>query len=254
MSHGDTLQALGNEIIELVNATQREINREFSPAVQAAMEQAYAHCAAEGGTGMFMRIKAYMAEYVEHKKRDLFETAVKEVKSRLLKMINQVRDRMEEDTMLLYNGMQRDYHSIFGGQAQDFTGGHGRIMRDLKDGVKESLVGFEEPFRELVGVSHDDGIVRSKRSAGSDEDLAGSDEEADSDEEAGSNEETTTFDEGPGKMDLDGKAGRHGKSRSCEPIAQDEAGRPILGETRANHSTRSDGIKGEESDDDFAPR
>lgn len=44
-----------------------------------------------------------------------------------------------------------DYRAIFGGKEKKFTGGHqGRLEKELKQKVKGALVGFEDPFRELL--------------------------------------------------------------------------------------------------------
>lgn len=155
-THGDALQALGNEVTELVNTTQREINREFTPVIQGIMHESYEYCMNERGSGSFMRMKAFMEQHVNTHHRRMFEKAVNGVKDKLLALARQAEDVLDENTARLYQEMQRDYHSIFGGHAQDFTGGQGRAIRDAKEKVKTALVGFEKPFREVVGFPDDD--------------------------------------------------------------------------------------------------
>jgi len=66
--------------------------------------------------------------------------------------MKRVEDVFDEFTALMYAEMQRDYHSIFGGEAQDFSGGQGRQVRDMKEKVQKALEGFQGPFRAVVGL------------------------------------------------------------------------------------------------------
>lgn len=76
-THGDAVQTIGNEAVEVVNVAQREINREFTPTVQQIMGEAYLYCVQERGPGSFMRMKAFMEQHVDTHKRSMFEKAVK---------------------------------------------------------------------------------------------------------------------------------------------------------------------------------
>jgi len=66
--------------------------------------------------------------------------------------MKRVEDVFDESTALMYAEMQRDYHSIFGGETQDFSGGQGRQVRDMKEKVQKALEGFQGPFRAVVGL------------------------------------------------------------------------------------------------------
>jgi hypothetical protein len=151
-THGDSLQATCNEVIEYINATQREINREFTPGVQEVMMDAYTYCTNESGSGSFMRMKRYMEEHVDRHKRDMFERSVNSIKAKLNQMVKQVEDLLDESTARLYGEISRDYHSVFGGEAQDFSGGTSRAVREVKEKVRQALIDFERPFKVVVGL------------------------------------------------------------------------------------------------------
>jgi hypothetical protein len=151
-THGDALQAICNEVIEYINATQREINREFTPGVQEVMVDAYNYCTNERGSGSFMRMKRFMEEHVDRHKRNMFERSVNSIKAKLNQMVKDVEDLLDESTARLYGEISRDYHSVFGGEAQDFSGGTSRAVREVKEKVRQALVDFERPFKVVIGL------------------------------------------------------------------------------------------------------
>jgi hypothetical protein len=143
-----------NDLVDIINTAQREINREFTPVIMAAMHDSYSWCADERGPGQFMRMKEYMHNHTENRKTDMFEQSTTTVKTRLIQLLKRVEDEMEETTMALYAGMQKDYHSVFGGEAQeaqDFSGGAGRKEREVKNTLQNVLKDFEKPFLLVVG-------------------------------------------------------------------------------------------------------
>jgi len=140
-----------NDLVDIINTTQREINREFTPVIMAVMHDSYSWCTAERGPGQFMRMKECMHRHAESHKTDMFEQSTTAVKARLIQLVKRVEDGMEEVTMGLYADMQKDYHSIFGGEAQDFSGGAGRKEREVKNTLKNALKDFEKPFLLVVG-------------------------------------------------------------------------------------------------------
>ncbi|KAA8898231.1 hypothetical protein FN846DRAFT_910178 [Sphaerosporella brunnea] len=215
-THGDAMQAICNEIIEFVNTTQREINREFAPGVQQAMVQAYMYCTNESGSGCFARMKGFMQQHVEQNKRVMFERSVNSIKCRLGDMVKSIEDMIDESTARLYSEISRDYHSVFGGEAKDFSGGQGRQNREIREKVRQALVDFERPFKVVVGLD-----VEPKA-------------------------EAKEEDDGTGDLQLDGPSRQisAGAASSMSAAAED-----ILGEPGPSNTRRRPRVKEEDSDD-----
>jgi hypothetical protein len=156
-NHGDFLSSTASEIIEQINAAQKEVNREFVPGVQNAMRPAYELCSAEAGSGCFMRMKAHMNHHVSTNNVSMFETTVNSIRDRLLKMVRVSENAMQESTAQLYKEMQRNYMSIFGGTSKpkDFSGGAGIRERELKAKVRVALEEFQTPFKIAAGLLPD---------------------------------------------------------------------------------------------------
>lgn len=56
-------------MIDVIQSSQRDINRDFVPAIQERMIEAYVECAAESGRGMFARMKSTVEGHVSQEKR-----------------------------------------------------------------------------------------------------------------------------------------------------------------------------------------
>jgi hypothetical protein len=81
-------------------------------------------------------------------------------------LMKRVEDVFDESTALMYAEMQRDYHSICGGEAQDFSGGQGRQVRDMKEKVQKALEGFQGPFRAVVGLEDEPTAKKEEEAMG----------------------------------------------------------------------------------------
>lgn len=71
------------EAVTKLNEGQRELSRQFTPVIAAAMEPAYEQCNEERGKGSFARMKAAMAAHVGGKGDDMFQDAAEQVKASL---------------------------------------------------------------------------------------------------------------------------------------------------------------------------
>ena len=77
-------------MINQVNEGQREINREFTPVVTAAMEPACEYCINEVGKVQYKRMKDYMAGHINSNKESMFEDACNQVRNSLRGMCQKV--------------------------------------------------------------------------------------------------------------------------------------------------------------------
>lgn len=150
-TYGDVFKGVAMDITAQINITQREINREFTPIIAGMMATAYDYCAHESGPGSFARMKHGMEEHVQTIHRTMFERSTAEVKQRLMEMIKGAETKLEETTTKIFNLLERDYRSIFGGNPRQFSGG--RLSREedkLRETVKQTLVGFEDRFKRVA--------------------------------------------------------------------------------------------------------
>lgn len=150
-TYGDVFKGVATEITAEINVVQREINREFTPIIAAIMTTAYDYCASESGPGSFARMKHGMQEHVQSVHRTMFEQSTAEVKKRLMDMVKGVETKLEETTAKIFNLLERDYRSFFGGNPKQFSGGRlGREEDKLREAVKKALVGFEDKFKKAA--------------------------------------------------------------------------------------------------------
>lgn len=150
-TYGDVFRGVATDITAEINTAQREINREFTPVIATIMATAYDYCTHESGPGSFIRMKHGMEEHVQGVHRTMFEQSTAEVRRRLLDMVKVAENKLEETTAQIFNLLERDYRSIFGGNAKQFSGG--RLSREedrLRAVVGEALVGFEEEFKRVA--------------------------------------------------------------------------------------------------------
>lgn len=151
-TYGDVFRGVGTDIAAEINTAQREINREFTPVIATIMTTAYDYCTRESGPGSFARMRHGMEEHVQRVHRTMFEQSTAEVKRRLLDLIKAAENKLEETTAQIFNLLERDYRSIFGGNPKQFSGG--RLSREedkLRGIVREALVGFEDEFKRVAG-------------------------------------------------------------------------------------------------------
>lgn len=150
-TYGDVFRGVAADITAEINTTQREINREFTPIIAAVMATAYDYCARESGPGSFARMKHGMEEHVRSIHRTMFEQSTAEVKRRLMEMIKKAEIKLVDTTTRIFDLLERDYRSIFGGNPKQFLGGRLSKEEDrLREAVREALVGFEDKFKNVA--------------------------------------------------------------------------------------------------------
>lgn len=150
-TYGDVFKGVVADITAEINTAQREINREFTPTIATVMATAYDYCARESGPGSFVRMKHGMEEHVRSIHRTVFEQSTADVKRRLMEMIRGAEIKLVDTTTRIFDLLEKDYRSIFGGNTKQFSGG--RLSREenkLKGAVKEALVGFEDRFKSVA--------------------------------------------------------------------------------------------------------
>ncbi|MCJ1231836.1 hypothetical protein MMC12_008515, partial [Toensbergia leucococca] len=77
------LKDISNTARETVNTSQKDINRGFTPVIEAAMIAAYETCVAECGPGSYMRMKAAMQGHVEEQRQVMFQESADAVRNQL---------------------------------------------------------------------------------------------------------------------------------------------------------------------------
>ena len=108
---GDLCTSAVNEL----NEGQREINREFVPAITAAMEPAYNDASEERGTGSFKRMKGHVNDRVATFKQQMFQSASQQVRQSLLKLCGKIKESMLSRADDVFISMRRDYTQALSG-------------------------------------------------------------------------------------------------------------------------------------------
>ncbi|KAF8475018.1 hypothetical protein BDZ91DRAFT_712137 [Kalaharituber pfeilii] len=184
------VKAAADEAVAFVTTMQRDLNREFVPAIRRVMLPAYESCSMEAGTGCFARMKAKMVDHVTKNQRTMFETATGQVRSKLEKMVKQVEGKMRKATMKIYETIRRDYMLLGDENYLESIGvRRNDVFEEIKKEVELVLGGVENAFREMMekgqvkiereyeGEGDDEEEVEEVSEAGSESD----DEEKDSD-------------------------------------------------------------------------
>ncbi|TAQ85772.1 hypothetical protein B7494_g5916 [Chlorociboria aeruginascens] len=100
---------------EVVNALQREANREFTPVIAGYLASAYAWCAAETGAGQYGRMRQHMLAHIDNNRSVMFAEACQRVKDRLSIMCRAVEEIMSNKTDEVFMLMRRDYLTVING-------------------------------------------------------------------------------------------------------------------------------------------
>ncbi|KAK4908265.1 hypothetical protein LTR49_022820 [Elasticomyces elasticus] len=139
---------LATVMIASINEGQREINREFTPVIAAAMQAAYDACTSESGPGQYNRMKGMMASHVEQERSSMFTDATNQVRQSLTTMCKRVRESMLERSDSIYTNMHRDYMSIIGNVDVKFE--FGRQERQLRGDVDEIIDKADGYFQGVI--------------------------------------------------------------------------------------------------------
>ena len=151
----DIFKDLAATTKELINAQQKEINREFTPVIENAMLPAYNTCTGESGPGSYMRMKAAMTGHVEQERHIMFEDSTKEVRNRLSAMTRAVEETMMNKADEVFEAMSRDYRHVLGGAVP-----HGEVVpkwhRTMQKEVMAIIEGAEQIFKDVAGMGTED--------------------------------------------------------------------------------------------------
>lgn len=82
-THSAAFGDICQEAVTKLNEGQRELSRQFTPVIAAAMEPVYDACNQETGKGQFVRMKTAMASYVGGKSNEMFQDASDQVQTSL---------------------------------------------------------------------------------------------------------------------------------------------------------------------------
>lgn len=143
------LAAQAHTIKEMITVAQREVNREFTPVIAAAMEQAYVVCGSIVGPGTYMRMKEHMAQHVSTNRTKMFQDACNAVRDQLQQMSARIRVQLAERTDSVYSTVKRDYLMVLGNLGAADASQSPAELR-LREDVADVLESGEEIFRRIV--------------------------------------------------------------------------------------------------------
>ena len=134
---------------EKISARQREINREFVPIIEAAMENAYSTCVAERGSGSFMRMKAVMTGHIDLARNSMFKASTNQVRKQLDKMLRGIEEELNNRTDEVFAAMRRDYRSILGGEDVPQGEMMPKWAKEMRREITKLIDGMEEYFTRI---------------------------------------------------------------------------------------------------------
>ncbi|OJD36211.1 tat pathway signal sequence protein [Diplodia corticola] len=132
----------------MITTVQREVNREFTPVIGAAMEHAYNSCMAERGPGQYMRMKGHMAAHVSHNRMAMFQNACDAVRDRLNDLTSNIKLELARRAEGVHLTARRDYIQVLGNLGT--VAAPSQAQTDLKNDVAHILERSEDCFRRLV--------------------------------------------------------------------------------------------------------
>lgn len=149
----ETLKDASSTVKNEIKTKQRDINREFVPAIKDNMLAVYNICEMERGTGSFNRMKGHMDLHVESAKQSMFDESAGKVKDQLTAMLKEVKKSLMEKMDEIFMSVKRDYTGVVVGQeAGDQTQLLPREQRSLRKGVLDVVDGAELAFKRAVGL------------------------------------------------------------------------------------------------------
>ncbi|KAM3415957.1 hypothetical protein BST61_g9447 [Cercospora zeina] len=113
--YSTTFGDLCSTAVTSLNEGQREINREFVPAITEAMEPAYQLAADERGRGSSMRMKGHVTSHIQGTKEHMFQAASQNVQESLKQLCKTIKESMLQKADEVYLHMYRDYTSVMNG-------------------------------------------------------------------------------------------------------------------------------------------
>ncbi|KAF2139631.1 uncharacterized protein K452DRAFT_300175 [Aplosporella prunicola CBS 121167] len=216
-------------ITDQMNDIQREANREFTPAIAAAMRHAYSLCANESGTGSYVRMKSHMHTQVDRERRTMFQVACNTVKAQLTLMCDKVKSELAIRAKGVYQTARRDYATLLGN-----LGSVDKVEppedHELKSKVHEVVEGAEEVFRRLVeGEDNEEAAEKGEEEGENEDEKEDEKDKQNQDEEEHSERLHQETEAGPDAMDVSKSLDTsEAPDTTVGAVAQDRA--PLLGD------------------------
>ncbi|KAI1074397.1 hypothetical protein F5B20DRAFT_586283 [Whalleya microplaca] len=171
MAHMRTLEQLPLTLRETITNLQRDASREFVPQICEAMMYAYQVCTDERGTGSYARMKAAMAEHVDHSRHTMFRQATDVVKAQLEKMCRTVEEQMLNQIEDIFEAVFRDYMSVLVGTTVDRRSKISPQELAMRTNVNSVLLRGDSMFASVLGITDEqesegmDGLVEAPQPA-----------------------------------------------------------------------------------------
>lgn len=148
---------VANTTVSTINDRQKEINREFTPAITEAMQRAYVLTTEERGPGSYARMKAAMHDEVEGNKDTMFKRACERVEAALNESCLLVKKWMGERVQELFTAMRRDYIRVLGNGQGDLGAVMPREQRLLRREVVSLVTTSDKAFKDVIDGVEGDG-------------------------------------------------------------------------------------------------
>ncbi len=149
----ETLKDASASVKDEITTKQRDINREFVPAIKDSMPDVYSTCLIESGPGQFNRMKGHMDRHVESAKQSMFEESTAGVENQLNAMLKEVKKSLIGKTDDIFMAIKRDYTGVVVGQeAGDQTQPLPREQRSIRKAVLDIVDSAELVFKRAVGL------------------------------------------------------------------------------------------------------
>ncbi|KAL8724724.1 MAG: hypothetical protein Q9166_007785 [cf. Caloplaca sp. 2 TL-2023] len=150
------LKDLAANIKDVIVAAQKDINREFGPVLQRAMQPSYEWCEAERGPGQYKRMKAYMIDHVEQNRDTMFRASADQVRRLLKDLVKDVEEQIADKTDEVFIQIKRDYRSVLGGGEVSQGEVLPRVQRQVRKEIKKTIDGVERMMKIVIGLEVDD--------------------------------------------------------------------------------------------------
>ena len=149
----ETLKDASSTVKNEITTKQRDINREFVPAIKDSMLDVYNECLMESGPGQFNRMKGHMDRHVERVKQSMFDESSEGVKDLLTAMLKEAKKSLMDKTDEIFMALKRDYTGVVVGQDEgDQAQLLPREQRALRKAVLDIVDGAELAFKRAVGL------------------------------------------------------------------------------------------------------
>ncbi|GAD94993.1 hypothetical protein NFIA_000950 [Paecilomyces variotii No. 5] len=111
---------------------QRNVSREFTPAVTEVMQPAYEECNAQSGTGALKRMRTIMERNIETSRDRIFDHTVEKAVDSFLEDLKHIQVVIKNEIEIHLDDIRRDYYAaIVAPQLASFD----QMQRNIKDEV-----------------------------------------------------------------------------------------------------------------------